>query len=100
MDYYEKHKDYKKCKNCNQGLSYGGFHKRIEKEVNLLDKKRDNEIGNIKEKNQDKKRIIISEIKNKYEKLANEKCGEEPKRIGKCWKCHGKGYIKIKEVEI
>lgn len=80
-----------KCHNCNNGLVDGGNEKRIKKEIQELENKKHNELNNIKEKDEYKRKILKNKIHEKYNEFLIKKVNEPRIQQKKCLYCNGIG---------
>lgn len=90
----KKMKEMIKCPNCKEGKTYGGFHKRIEREITSLNQERDAKIkqdtASEKLKGEEKANIT-KKIEAEFRELIGEKQRETPNIIGNCSYCNGQG---------
>lgn len=88
----KKYKVPRKCKNCRNGLCYGGFHKRLNSQIKELEVLKDKKISEAnKERNPEKRKKDIAMIKENFDNDIRWKGKEKPMRVSNCLYCSGTG---------
>jgi len=83
----------RKCPNCRHGSVDGGFENRIKRELEALEKEKDNRLRNVtdkdKKKREEKEQQIRKEMRIKIDAKTNEDC----RRTSRCGYCKGRAEI-------
>lgn len=80
----------KKCHNCRNGKTDGGFKKRIKQKMESVRLEMDNSLKQIKSDDKDRATKTRA-IEDEYDQKMNELKHEKPNKIGNCNYCFGIG---------
>lgn len=85
----------RKCPNCNMGNVDGGFENRIKRELEVLEKEKDNKLRNIQDKDKKKRIAKEQEVKKEMDVKIDAKTNEECRRVSRCGYCKGSAQLQI-----